>query len=208
MTLLVQREHAAVLSQRPLEEAGPHRFTVEEYLRLSELGFFDGRRVEFIDGEILDVASQKDPHTLGVTHTTYWCVGAFPRDRFWVRIQSTLLTAGSAPDPDFVVLDGPPAATADGYPSADRAVLVMEVADSTLLYDTTTKMSLYASAGVKDYWVLSIPDRVLIVHRQPIRAAATRHGFAYAEVRRFAAGEPVSPLAMPTAVVDPAQILP
>ncbi|MDB5296205.1 MAG: hypothetical protein JWO31_2188 [Phycisphaerales bacterium] len=50
-----------------LVQGGPHRFTLDEYLRLSEAAFLDGRRTELIDGEILDMASQKDPHTIGVT---------------------------------------------------------------------------------------------------------------------------------------------
>ncbi|MDB5296202.1 MAG: hypothetical protein JWO31_2185 [Phycisphaerales bacterium] len=135
-------------------------------------------------------------------------MGALPVDRFWVRIQSTLLTAGSAPEPDLAILDGPPVETAGGYPSADRALLVIEVADGTLLADTSIKASLYAAAGVQDYWVLSIPDDLLIVHRRPIRSAGTRHGFAYAEIRRVARGETVTPLAMPAATVDPATLLP
>ena len=185
----------------------PHRFSLADYLRMSEAGLFDGGRVEFIDGEVLDVTAQKDPHTFGVTRATRWCFTTFPETDYWVRIQSTLLTAGSAPDPDLAVMGSPEAGTGE-YAAADRAVLVIEVSDSTLLSDTTTKMSLYASAGVKDYWVLSIPDRVLIVHRQPVPSAASKHGFAYAEVRRFAAGASVSPLAVPTASVDPAQLLP
>ncbi len=192
-----------------VSEAGhtPHRFSLADYLHMSEAGLFDGKRVEFIDGEVLDVTAQKDPHTYGVTRATRWCFATFPETNYWVRIQSTLLTAGSAPDPDLAVMGYPEAGTGE-YASAERAVLVIEVADTTLLSDTTTKMSLYASAGVKDYWVLSIPDRVLIVHRQPIRAAASKHGWAYAEVRRFAAGEQVAPVAIPTAKVDPAQLLP
>ena len=214
MTVLLQAPAPAspavaahAVPARLCEHARPHRFTLDEYLRLSDSGFLAGR-TEFIDGEILDMPAQKDPHTIGVTKTTYWCVGKFPVDRFWVRVQSTLLTAGSAPDPDFAILDGPPAESAGGYPSADRALLVVEVSDSTLLADTTSKMSLYASAGVRDYWVLSIPDRLLIVHRQPIQSPSAKHGWAYGEVRRFGPGEPVSPLAMPSASVDPAHLLP
>jgi Uma2 family endonuclease len=190
-----------------LEEAQPHRFTLEEYLRMSELGFFEGRRVEFIDGEVLDMASQKDSHAYCVTRTANWGREVFDERSHWVRVQMTLRAAGSSPEPDIAILDVPPTPS-DSYASADRAVLLIEVADSTLLADTTSKMSLYASAGVRDYWVLSIPDRLLIMHRQPVRSAATRHGFAYAEVRRFACGELVSPLAAPSSSINPAQLLP
>ena len=206
MTLVVPgRSHAPPSTSD--DGLRPHRFSLADYLRMSEVGLFDGKRVEFIDGEVLHVTAREDPHTYGVTRATRWCFATFPETGYWVRIHSTLLTAGSAPDPDLAVMGYPEAGTGE-YASADRAVLVIEVADSTLLADTTSKMSLYASAGVRDYWVLSIPDRVLIVHRQPVRSAASRHGWAYAEVRRFAGGEPVSPLAMPAASVEPARLLP
>lgn len=188
------------------EFARPHRFTLDEYYRLSELGFFGDRRVELLDGEIFDMASQKDSHTFCVTRASRWCNRVFDEARFWVRSQSTLRAGDSAPEPDLAVMDYP-AAPSDGYASSDRAVLIIEVADSTLLADTTFKMSLYASVGVRDYWVVSIPDRLLIVHRQPIRAAATKHGYAYAQVRRYSPGEGIAPLAMPDAQVDPTTLL-
>lgn len=191
----------------PPDEVRPHRFDLEEYLRLSELGFFEGQRVEFIDGEILDMPAQRDSHVSGVTRARKWCDATFDEKLFWVRVQSTLRVGNSSPDPDVAVVDFPER-PGNSYPPADRAVLVIEVSDSTLLADTTTKMSLYAGAGVRDYWVVSIPDRLLIVHRRPIRSAAARHGWAYADVRRYAPGEPVSPLAMPAAAVDPVQLLP
>lgn len=173
---------------------------------MSETGVFAGQRVELIDGDILDMPAQRDPHTYAITMGSRWCLEAFPMDRHWVRIQSSLVTGDSSPEPDFAVIDGPPSPAGD-YASADRATLVIEVADSTLLLDTTTKMSLYASAGVKDYWVVSIPDRQLIVHREPTPSAAARFKFAYGDVRRYGIGQVISPLAMPHASLDPQLLL-
>src|SRR3712207_1607962 len=109
----VTSPHPAVKPAGLVEKSGPHRFTLDEYLRLSEAGLLDGRRTEFIDGEILDMASQKDPHTYGVTQATIWAVGAFPQARRWVRIQSTLLAAGSAPEPDLAVMNYPASGAGD-----------------------------------------------------------------------------------------------
>jgi len=184
------------------EESLPHRFSLEEYLHLSEIGFFADKRVELIDGEIIDMASQKDPHAFAVSMATRWCDRSFSESEYWVRSQATLVTRGSSPEPDIAIMDYPPT-PAGQYASADRAVLVIEIADSTLLLDTTTKMSLYASAGVKDYWVVSIPDRQIIVHRQPTSAADARFKFGYGDVRRCGVGQLVSPLAIPGATLDP-----
>jgi len=94
--------------------------------------------------------AQKDPHTASVSEVTYWCVASFDRAKFWIRIQSTLVTRQSSPEPDFAIMDYPSTASTGGYASSSRAVLVIEVSDSTLLADTTNKMSLYASGGVPE----------------------------------------------------------
>ena len=186
-------------------EAQPHRFTLENYLRMSELGFFGERRVEFLDGEVIDMPAQRLPHVYSVSQATQWCHGAFESGRFLVSVQATLVTGSSSPEPDIAVIENPKAISGH-YAVAERAVLVTEIADSTLLADTTIKMSLYAAAGVQEYWVASIPDRVLIVHRQPIQSKTAKHGFVYAEIKRFVPGQRVSPLAMPAASCDPAKL--
>ncbi|HEX8911294.1 MAG TPA: Uma2 family endonuclease [Humisphaera sp.] len=203
-----QRGTSSNLSEAPLvEPARLHRFSLEDYLRMSELGLFEAGKVEFIAGEVIDVPPQKNLHSSGVTRARKWADRAFDDRTHWVRVQMTLQVGQSLPDPDVAVLDFPDTAD-DSFAGADRALLVIEVSDTTLLADTSSKMSLYASGGVADYWVLSIPDRTLIVHREPVRAASARHGWAYADVKRHAPGQSVAPLAAPSAPVDPADWLP
>src|SRR5882724_6102453 len=101
---LVLPNHAD--SRPPLEETMPHRFTLDEYYRLSELGFLEGR-TEFIDGEILDMSSQKDSHAFSVTKASRWCQDIFNEQQFWVRVQCTLRAGNSSPEPDLAVLNFP-----------------------------------------------------------------------------------------------------
>lgn len=206
MTLMVPHPARTVPNPSICDQAVPHRWTLDEYLSLSESGFFNDRKVELIDGEIIDMAAQLDAHMYSVTKAVKWCDKNFPDNRFWVRGQATLLTSESSPEPDVAIVNYPPTAQRQ-YASADQAVLVIEVSDTTLMADTTTKMSLYASAGLKDYWVVSIPDRQVIVHREPIAAPTAKLKFAYADVRRYGVGQLISPLAMPSATLDPQMLL-
>jgi Uma2 family endonuclease len=126
---------------------------------------------------------------------------------FWVRIQMPLvLGQWSDPVPDVAVLTGSPRDYAATQPTT--AVLVVEVADTSLATDTGEKAQLYAAAGMADYWVIDLNNRLAIVHRDPRPDPASPSGAAYATVTRLAAGQTVSPLAAPQAAVAVADLLP
>lgn len=64
----------------------------------------------------------------------------------------------SEPEPDLALLAKHPTTYFDALPTANDVVLIIEVADTTFLYDTTNKMELYANAGIPDYWVVDIEN--------------------------------------------------
>jgi Uma2 family endonuclease len=86
--------------------------------------------------------------------------------------------------------------------------LVVEVSDSSLDYDTTDKASLYAAAGIADYWVVDLVNRRLMVMRDPLADAAARFGFRYSTVTAVAIGQSASPLAAPASNVAVADLMP
>lgn len=174
---------------------------------MSELNFFGDRRVEFIDGEIIDVPPQLNQHAYVISRLNALLHRRLDSDRVWIRPQMTLSTHGSSPEPDIAVLSMAPVADRT-YAASEDALFVIEVADSTLLYDTTVKPSLYAAGGVPEYWVVSIPDREIIVHREPVEAATAKFGWKYAKVSIAKPGTGVSLLSMPQHLIDPSDILP
>jgi Uma2 family endonuclease len=184
---------------------GPHRFTMEEYLHLAEIGFFGDQRVEFIEGEIIDMAPQHNPHAFVITVMGNLLTKWFPPDRFWVRSQATFKVLNSLPEPDLAVLVGPPDPRGL-FP--ESAILIVEISDTTLAADSKTKANLYAAGGIEDYWIVNIPGREVLVHRNPAKDESARFGWKYQSITRVAPGESVAPLAMPDALIDPAQILP
>jgi Uma2 family endonuclease len=85
---------------------------------------------------------------------------------------------------------------------------VVEVADTTLGYDRDQKGSLYARAGVAEYWIVNLLDRRVEVCRDPAPESQTRYGWAYRNVRSHVTGDQISPLALPRATVAVAGIVP
>lgn len=184
----------------------PWRWTRDEYYKLGELGFFAGKRVELIRGEVFEMSPINIAHASGVglvsdALTLVFAIG------FHVNVQQpfTVPSAalGSEPQPDVAVIPGTRRACL-AHPSV--AALLVEVSDTTLFYDTTTKAELYATAGITDYWVLDVTGKQLHVFRDP--EPIPDGGFAYRTHLTLNPGETVSPVAAPGATVAVADLLP
>jgi Uma2 family endonuclease len=193
---------------RPPVAAPPtrKRWTVAEFHELWEDGWFEHCRPMLLDGEIYEMAIPGPPHNAGVGLADYTLKAVFAQG-FWVRIQMPLvLGQWSDPVPDVAVLVGSPRDYATTQPTT--AVLVVEVADTSLATDVGEKAQLYAAAGIADYWVMDLNNRLVVVHRDPRPDPASPSGAAYATVTRLAAGQTISPLGAPQATVPVADLLP
>jgi Uma2 family endonuclease len=190
----------------PGSEPRPYRWSRDEYIRLSEEGWFNDRRVELIGGEIVEMASQFDQHLAAITLTEDALRQAFGAG-YWVRVQGTLdLSPHGMPDPDLAVVRGSPRGAGRAYQTT--ALLVVEVSDSSLAFDRNAKASLYAAAGIADYWIVNLVQRQLEVHRNPVADATTLFGCRYADRTIHDPGDAVAPLAAPQAAVAVADLLP
>jgi Uma2 family endonuclease len=165
------------------------RFTREEYEHLVREGFFHpGERVELIDGYLHEMSPQDSWHASGVQAFQEVLIPIF-RKGYNVRFQMPLaLGLDSEPEPDVAVVRGHWRDYRGSHPTT--AVLVVEVADSTLLYDRDSKGRLYASVDILDYWILNRRDACLEVLRDP------RQG-KYQSRTILRDGDMVSPLAKP-----------
>jgi Uma2 family endonuclease len=197
--VLVPKEPAVAL---PPADPRPWKWTREQYHRLGEQGFFHGKRVELIRGEVIEMSPMKEPHACGIALTSESLRTAFG-DGFYVRTQVPLSLGCSEPEPDVAVVVGSPR---DYTSPPTTALLIVEIADSTLFYDTTTKAELYAEAGVADYWVLDVANRRLLVFRDPEPLSAG--GTAYRTHLTLFETDRVSPLAAPTVTIAVKDLLP
>ena len=124
-----------------------------------------------------------------------------------VRTQGPIgLDDDSEPEPDVAVVAGGPEDYRSAHPS--RPVLTVEVSESSLGSDRERKGSVYARAGLPDYWILNLEARVLEVYREPAPDLSAPFGWRYARCEVFDAAARVSPLAAPGASVCVGDLLP
>lgn len=201
MTATIHNPIPSVVSEPPR----PYKWTRDEYYRIADLGLLVGRRVQLIDGEIIEMSPQGNPHYVSLSLVTQALERAFGAG-YWIRAQGPLALFGnSEPEPDVAVVKGNPR-TLTGHPSF--AELIVEVSDTSLSLDLGRKAALYASAGIADYWAVDLQGRRLIVHRQPTADAGAPLGHRYADIRALAPTDSVAPLAKPDAVIPVADLLP
>lgn len=147
--------------QTPAAEPHAKRWTRAEFYELAEQGYFRGKRVQLIDGEIFEMAPQGHPHSKAIMLLTRWATTHFPPPAL-VRIQMPLnASVTSDPEPDVAIVPDPSWATSD-HP--ESAILVIEVADSSVRLDRR-KAAIYAGCGVPEYWLVNLPESQVEVHR-------------------------------------------
>jgi Uma2 family endonuclease len=183
------------------------RWTRVEYDRLIDLGIFrPGEHLELLGGELIVSEPQGTLHAVAVglvEDALRACFGP----GWAVRVQMPIaLDDESEPEPDLAVVPGTHRDYEAAHPA--RPALLVEVAESSLADDRGTKAALYARAGISDYWILNLVDRVLEVCRDPVAGAAPPTGGRYREVAVLRPGASIAPLARPDASIEIAALLP
>jgi Uma2 family endonuclease len=190
-TLMLPPPRVASIGPRPV------RWTCAEFHRLGDAGAFAGRRAMLIDGVILEEGPMNPPHAITLGLVEEALRGAFPSG-WWLRRQSPLILGDDLdPEPDLAVVAGRPR---DFTTHPTGAGLVVEVADTSLDFDTTEKRLIYARAGIPEYWVVDVNGRLLLVHRDPLAGD-------YVSRQVFGPSETVTPLAAPASIVRVADLL-
>jgi Uma2 family endonuclease len=182
------------------------RWARKDYDRLVELGAFEGCPIELIDGQLVVAEPHGAYHASGISRVEYAVRAVLPGG--WiVRTQLPVsLDEASEPEPDLVVVPGRPGDYADGHPA--HPALAIEVAESSLAFDRLHKGSLYARAGIRDYWIVDLVGRVLEVYRDPGPDPSATCGWRYRSVIVLRAGDGVAPLAWPSRRLAVADLLP
>jgi Uma2 family endonuclease len=139
-----------------------HHISSAKYHEFIEAGVLVDARVELIDGLICDMSPRTPEHERIAAHLTRLLANRLDSS-FALRVASALTIGDSEPEPDFAVIA--PDTPEPYHPGT--AELVIEVSLSSLRRDLTVKPRIYASAGVKEYWVIDVEHSMVIVHRNP-----------------------------------------
>ncbi len=190
----VQRQRATTQAAEGLPRLA---WTLAEFERLSELGFFGGidrepERLELIDGELVPMHAKGGRHEwvrgelqnhiaeiLPKGHRLYNEPGWRPGGDLYLEPEMIVCKAG------FEASAVPPS----------EVLLLIEVADTSLSYDTATKAKIYARLGVREYWVVNAKTLETIIHLEPGEQG-------YAKVSTHGPSENIAPLDLPQLTVS------
>ncbi len=173
--------------QRPLRR--------EEYERMIAAGLFRDERIELIEGVIVRMSPQNTPHAAAIQMLNRLLLPPL-LGRADVRVQLPFASGeDSLPEPDVALVE--PRYFKDAHPG--HAFLIIEVADASLKFDRHEKADLYARAGVPEYWVVNIADKVIERHSDPA-------GGSYTRVTPYRPGESLAPLAFQDVTVRVAEV--
>src|SRR5437016_8061242 len=183
------------------------RWTRAEYDRLIDVGvFLPDERLELLGGELVVSQPQGSAH--------YTAIGLV-KDALRVAVQPGWLVRSqgpielddeSEPEPDVAVTPGDRRSYSRRHPS--RPVLVVEVAESSLAFDREHKGGLYARAGLDDYWIVNLVDRVLEIYRDPGPDPSVLYGWRYWSVTTLTPAAFAVPLAFASSRIAVTDLLP
>jgi len=183
------------------EDAGLHRFTVDEYHRMGEAGILgEDDRVELIYGVIREMSPINRSHVIATSRTRQlFADGLAGRASVYEQSPLHLEALASEPEPDIAIYSNP---DVDAFGTAETApLLAIEVADSSLSYDLRTKAGLYAEGLVPEYWVLDVQGRVLHVFRN------ARDG-VYQTRAKYEPGSHIAPVSWPDFEIEVEALFP
>ncbi len=159
------------------------RFTLDEYHRLIQLGFLtEDDRIELIRGELVQMAAKGTSHSVCNTKLARE-LDRLVGDRAVVRTQEPIiLPTDSEPEPDVIIARGQPDDYLSNHPYPQDILLAIEVSDSTLEYDRTVKLSLYAEDQIQDYWIVNLVVTQLERYSQPYQDTQGNFGYRIRQI--------------------------
>lgn len=182
--------------------APTHRFTVEEYYRMGEIGILaPDARVELLDGQIIDMLPIGPFHS-GVgsrLHDLFARAGGL---RWIVRSQYPIrLSARSEPQPNIALVKPRADYYQQTHPKPADVFLLVEVSDSSVQFDREDKLPAYARAGIEEFWIVDLVEGAVEVYREPSSVGV------YGVTTKATPGDSVTPQAFPDVVISVAELL-
>jgi Uma2 family endonuclease len=147
-------------------------------------------RIELIEGEMFDMAPMGTRHSAITSRLHEMFVLAASRSATVVSGGPVVLGEFSEPQPDLMLLKRRADFYSGAHPVAADVLLLIEVSDSSLAFDQSAKLNLYARYGISEYWVIDVEGRRIVIYREP---AATGYGRAL----EFTVADTVTPQAFP-----------
>lgn len=175
------------------------KWSLQDYHQMIETGLLDERKVELVNGEIIEMSPEGAPHSSYCGEIAEY-LRRILGDRAKVREAHPItLVTNSEPEPDIAIVRNRSTLYRDRHPHPEDIFWLIEIANSTLAKDLGTKKDLYGNAGIAEYWVLNLQTTKLIVFRDLGKSG-------YQSETSLTTGI-ISPLAFPDLEIDIQQLL-
>ncbi|MEM9482680.1 MAG: Uma2 family endonuclease [Cyanobacteria bacterium P01_F01_bin.116] len=170
------------------------RWTVADYHHMIASGLLAGRRVELVNGQIVDMAPELPIHRATYRRGVKYLEALLGNKAVVFSAAPVTLPNDGEPEPDIAIVRPPESKYDLQHPGPADIYWLIEVSNSTLAYDLGEKANLYAQNNIPDYWVVDITAKQLWVHRQPNEGI-------YTAVEKFRSGT-LTPVTMPAIKVQ------
>jgi len=176
------------------------KWTLDEYHRMIDAGILDDRRVELLNGEIIEMSPEGAPHAYYSTAASDY-LKELLGNRVTIRQAKpiTIPVSASEPEPDVAIAQPLGREYLQHHPYPENIFWLIEFANTSLSKDTEVKRKAYAVAAIQEYWVVDLQKQQLKVFRNPVDGD-------YGSEVVLTTGE-VCPLAFPEVFVSVQQIL-
>jgi Uma2 family endonuclease len=179
----------------------PHRFTVDDYHRMVEVGVLDpDERVELLHGEVVEMTPIGPLHASTVSRLARVLIEATGPETYVSPQNPASIDLHSEPEPDLVLARPDIDRYREAHPGPDDVLLLVEVADTSLEMDRNVKLPLYAKAGIVEVWIVDVNENGVEVCRDP-------SGGEYRDVRRFKPGDSITLHALSDVTVEVSDFL-
>lgn len=150
-----------------LPKQGVRKFTVREYHKLIDDGFFaTDEKFELIEGWIVAKMPRTPPHDVAIAMAQESLLARLP-SQWQIRIQCGITTTDSEPEPDLAVVMAPAVRYIDHHPGPSEIAMTVESSFTSLSFDRADKARVYAMAGIPVYWILNVVDHQVEVYTEP-----------------------------------------
>ena len=145
------------------------KWTLEQYHQMIDAGILEGQPVELLNGEIVEMPPEREPHANGSTETRDYLI-ALLGNRAQVREGHpiTISSSNSEPEPDLAIVQRRAEGYRDHHPYPQNIYWLIEFSNTSLSKDLETKAKIYAAANIPEYWVVNLKGIELVVMRDPV----------------------------------------
>ena len=143
-----------------------YKWTIEQWHRLVETGVLSGQNVELLEGEIIEMSPEGVPHSFCNQSLADYLRNLL-KDKAIVNERYPITLDNSEPQPDLAIIQLPRDIYSQHHPYPKNIYWLIEISNSTLQFDCTTKATIYARNGIREYWIVDLVNRKLIVHTVP-----------------------------------------